>query len=231
MYCANCGVQLADSEQRCPLCQTRAFHPDLTRENGEPLFPETIYTLNPIGTKLPQIIVTAVWLLPVLVVLLCDWQFNQAVTWSGYVVGALLLSYVSLVLPFWFKQPNPVIFVPCDFAAIAVYLLYIDLMTAGGWFLSFGLPVVAGLSLIVTAVITLLRYVKRGRLYTVGGAVLTLAGFIPVVEMLVCRTFESVEFIGWSLYPLVVLGLLGGLLIFLAISRPARETMERKFFF
>jgi hypothetical protein len=34
----------------------------------------------------------------------------------------------------------------------------------------------------------------------------------------------------WSLYPLTALVLLGGMLIFLAICRPARETMERKFF-
>jgi hypothetical protein len=31
-------------------------------------------------------------------------------------------------------------------------------------------------------------------------------------------------------YPVTTLVLIGGLLIFLAICRPARETMERKFF-
>ena len=32
MYCANCGVKLADSEKVCPLCKTVAYHPDIKRE-------------------------------------------------------------------------------------------------------------------------------------------------------------------------------------------------------
>ena len=27
MYCIKCGVELADSEKSCPLCQTPVFHP------------------------------------------------------------------------------------------------------------------------------------------------------------------------------------------------------------
>ena len=51
--------------------------------------------------------------------------------WSGFASGGILLLYVLTVLPLWFKRPNPVIFVPVDFAAIILYLLYIDLATGG----------------------------------------------------------------------------------------------------
>jgi hypothetical protein len=51
-----------------------------------------------------------------------------------------------------------------------------------------------------------------------------------LAEFLSVITFGLDRFFGWSFYPLVVAGLLGGLLIFLAICRPARETMERKIF-
>ena len=63
-------------------------------------------------------ILTALFLIPILVVPLCDIQLNGDVTWSGYVTGALLLSYVMLILPLLFRKPNFVIFIPCDFAAI-----------------------------------------------------------------------------------------------------------------
>jgi hypothetical protein len=36
--------------------------------------------------------------------------------------------------------------------------------------------------------------------------------------------------VGWSFYPLIVLVLFGGMLLFLAANGKARETMERKFF-
>ena len=51
-----------------------------------------------------------------------------------------------------------------------------------------------------------------------------------LIEFLLKHTFGT-AFIGWSLYPLTALVLLGGFLIFLGICRPAREAMERKVFF
>ena len=51
-----------------------------------------------------------------------------------------------------------------------------------------------------------------------------------VMELLLGITFDKLLFIGWSWYPLIALVLLGGMLIFLAICRPAREKMERRFF-
>ena len=39
MYCINCGVKLADTEEKCPLCATVVYHPDLDRETAEPLYP------------------------------------------------------------------------------------------------------------------------------------------------------------------------------------------------
>jgi hypothetical protein len=43
-------------------------------------------------------------------------------------------------------------------------------------------------------------------------------------------TFPQLPFAGWCWYPLIAMVLIGGMLIFLAISSRARETMERKFF-
>ena len=51
-----------------------------------------------------------------------------------------------------------------------------------------------------------------------------------MIELLIDITFD-VAFIGWAFYPLIALALLGGALIYLAINRTARETMERKLFF
>ncbi len=230
MYCVNCGVKLADSEKQCPLCGVMAFHPDIDRGEGEPLFPREQYPAPQINSRAALIVVTTLFLLPILITLLCDLQINGAVTWSGYVTGALVTGYVALVLPGWFRKPNPVIFVPCAFAAAGLYVLYIDLCTGGGWFLSFAFPVIGTVGLIVTAVVTLVKYVRRGYLYIFGGANIALGLFMPLMEFLLMITFDLPQFLSWSLYPLIALVLLGLMLIVLAISRPARETMSRKFF-
>lgn len=230
MYCIQCGVRLADSETQCPLCRTVVFHPDIPPKEAAPLYPRSRYPAPQVNSRALQIVLTTLFLIPALITMLCDLHISGSITWSGYVIGALVLGYVMLVLPLWFRKPNPVIFVPCSFAALGLYLLYIDLYTHGGWFLSFGLPVVGFVGTVVTAVVTLCRYVRRGYLYIFGGALATLGAFMPLMGFLVNVTFFVPRFAFWSVYPAVALLLLGGTLIFLAICRPARETMHRKLF-
>ncbi len=231
MYCVKCGVKLADSEKKCPLCATIVFHPDLEMPNGEHLYPADRYPMpQQMNRRSVLTVLTTLFLIPLLITVLVDGQINRAITWSGYVIGALVVGYVSFVLPFWFRRPNPVVFVPVAFATLGVYLLYISLATHGGWFLSLAFPLVGGFGLIVTAVVTLLRYVRRGKFFIFGGAFVLIGAMMPLMEFLIDYTFSHMRFVGWSAYPLVVLVVLGGMFIFLGISRPARETMERKLF-
>lgn len=231
MYCIKCGVKLAASEKKCPLCGTVPYHPDIPRETGDPLYPADRYPAETVRPKVLQGALLILFLLPMVITLLVDLQVHGTVSWSGHVVGALVLSYLIICLPMWFRRPNPVIFVPCDFAAVILYLLYIDLFAGGNWFLSFAFPVAGGIGIIVTAVVTLMRYVRRGKLYILGGATMALGAFMLLVEFLLVITFEDYFFVGWSLYPLAVLFLLGALMIYLAIDRSAREIVERKLFF
>lgn len=229
MYCVKCGVALAASESKCPLCGTAVFHPEVSREAGEPLYPKDRIPAAEVHPKVLPVVVMILFVLPLLITLLSDLRINSTVTWSGFVIGGLLVGYVCVGLPCWFRKPNPVIFVPCGFAAATLYLLYIDLATGGSWFLSLAFPVTGGVGIIVTAVVTLLRYVHRGRLYILGGATMALGGMVMLIEFLICLTFDR-GFVGWSLYSLVTALLLGGLMIYLAINKAARETMERKLF-
>ena len=230
MYCVQCGVKLADTESRCPLCGTRVFHPDIFREEGEPLYPVQKYPKAIKRNFVLQVLLTAACLLPFIIVMLCDMQFNREITWSGYVMGALALGYITVILPSWFKNPSPAVFTPCTFAAAAIYLWYINFATNGSWFWSFGLPVVACLAAIAIPAFTLLYYLKRGKLFVFGGASIALGAFMVLMEALMVATFDGLYFKGWSLYPLISLAFIGGILIFLGAYRPARESMERLFF-
>ena len=140
MYCIKCGVRLSDTEKNCPLCATRCYHPDLPRPSATPLYPVNHQPhFSPTGAMSA---ITVLFLIPLLICLLCDLRINSAVTWSGYVMGAIVLIYEIFFLPGWFRKPNPVIFVPCGFAAVALYLLYINFYTGGTWFLPFAFPLV-----------------------------------------------------------------------------------------
>ena len=230
MYCAKCGVKLAETEAFCPLCQTRAYHPDLPPQAAEPAYPRGKYPARQPRSFVTQVVLTELFLLPIIVVLLVDLQFNGAVTWAGFVMGGLMLSYVALVLPLWFRRPNPVVFVPCGFVALALYLYYINSHLGGGWYWTFALPLTGGVCAIITAVVALVKYVKKGLLFIFGGAAIALGGILLLSEFLLKMTLMLDRFVGWSLYPLTALTLLGGFLIYLGINRNAREMMERKLF-
>lgn len=230
MYCVKCGVKLADTENICPLCGTKAYHPDIIKGEGNNIFPKRKYPSAEEQTLGLPIFLTAVFLVPLLTVLVCDLRFSGAITWSGIVSGALMMIYLVAVLPLWFKNPHPMIFVPCSFGAVGLYLLYLNCFTDGKWFLSFAFPLLGCIAAIVITVLVLLRYVRRGKLYIFGGAFIATGGMMLLMEFLMGITFANVDFIGWSFYPLVSFALIGCILIFLGICRPAREAMERKFF-
>lgn len=230
MYCIKCGVQLADTEKKCPLCNTVVCHPDFENKSEHTLYPSNKLPQNTYGSKTLNGAVIILFLIPLFVCFAADLRLDGRIEWFGYAAGALLLAYVAFALPMWFRKPNPAIFVPCDFAAIGGYLLYINLSTGGEWFLSFALPVTAGLCLITCTVVTLLYYLRKGRLYIIGSAFIALGVFMLLVEFLMTTTFDLC-FVGWAIYPLIVLTLLGSLLIYFAINSSARERMERKLFF
>ena len=112
MYCIKCGVELADSEKKCPLCGTVVFNPELSRPDGEPQYPR-MPAAHPekVNHSGIMFVVTMLFLLPIVTSLLCDWQINGEIIWSGYGVGAVVLLYTLVVLPLWFRHPNPVIFI------------------------------------------------------------------------------------------------------------------------
>jgi len=230
MYCINCGVQLAAGQEKCPLCGTVPYHPDIVPKSVAPLYPKRTIPVAATNSGAVNGTILALLILPLLITLLIDLHSDRRLNWFGFVAGALVLAYVVFALPRWFRRPNPIVFVPCGFAAAALYLLYIDLATGGGWFMSFALPVTAVSALIASAVVTLLCCLRRGRLYIFGGALMALGALTLLIEFLLTVTFDM-RFAGWSVYPLTALVLLGGWLLFLAVNSTARARVERKLFF
>lgn len=230
MYCVKCGVRLADTEKKCPLCETTVYHPELSREEAQPLYPTAKMPKARAGARGLCVVVLFLFAVPLILSLFADIQIDGTIDWFGFVAGGLAVLYVLAALPMWFRAPNPVIFVPCDFAAVTAYLLYIDLATEGKWFLSFAFPVMGILCLIACSVVTLWRYLRKGKLYVLGGAFMAVGALMLLIEFLLSITFD-LPMVWWSIYPLVGMAAIGGLLIYLAIDSDAREMMERKLFF
>lgn len=229
-YCIKCGVELASSEKECPLCHTAVIHPEIKSGDGETLYPRINQPKERVSNGGLLFIITVMYICPAIIVALCDLKINSVFTWSGFVISALMLVYIIVVLPIWFKKPNPVIFTPIDFSAIALFLFYINYHTNGNWFLSLALPITVASCLIVTAVVTLVKYLKKGYLYIFGGAIIAIGGLTMLIELMINVTFSLSEYYFWSLFSFIPCFLLGMALIVIAICKPLKESLKQKFF-
>ena len=231
MYCIKCGVELAGGQSVCPVCQTKVYHPDLPVEDALPTYPQKEFQSEEFNPRGVLFVITILAALVIGLVVGFELSLHHAVGWSGYVAGGILLAYLVVILPGWFKHPNPVIFVPCDFAAIALLLFYINLRVEGDWYFKFALPVTVGAAVICCSVSILTYYLKRGRLYIAGGAIIATGAYSIFIEMCLHAAFAIHDKLVWSLYPATAFALIGMMLIVIAIVRPLKEQLYKIFAF
>ena len=229
MYCIKCGVELSSSQTLCPLCGTKVSHPDFHPE-GSPTYPKTEFQSEEFNRKGIMFVITILFGLALILPVIFDFSLFGTITWSGYVSGGVMLTYIVAILPIWFKNANPGIFVPCDFAASALYLIYINLRTGGDWFLPLAFPVSIYFGLVITAIVTLDRYLLRGKLYIAGGGLIAIGVGCSLIEFCIYIAFGIVSTVHWSLYPLITLFTLGLMLIIIAIVKPLKESLKKFFY-
>ena len=229
MYCVKCGAKLSDGQTLCPLCETRVYHPDidLKEENTYPKIPFESEEFNRKGLMFA---ITMIFLIPLILPIILELSWRSHITWSGIVAGGSLIFYVGFVLPFWFKKPNPVIFLPSAMTLSVLLLHFICYMTDGNWFMSFAFPVAGSLAIICSAATAVLYYVKKGCLYTIGGTLIALGIWSVLLEYDIRTTFHYITPFYWSLAPLTVLSVMGMMLIVIAIVKPLKESLKRFFF-
>lgn len=228
MYCMNCGVKLGPAEEKCPLCGLRAYHPDLPKQEGTPLYPRRWEAPKPERTGW-RFLLTVFFCVAAASCLLVDLLLGGGITWSGFVLSALGAGYVIFVLPLWFARPNVMVFLPLDFLAVGLMLLYMDLITSGGWFMTFAFPVVGLYAVLVIGFAALVKYVRKGYFFQLGAACIAFGCSAMLLELFLSITFGTQMF-RWSLYPTAV-GSTAGLFWLLAgIIRPLGDAIKKRTF-
>ena len=233
MYCIKCGVELGDSEEKCPLCGLIPYHPELSKNRkvkNKP-YPDTIAKPQR-SFKRVSVMLMVSWLTAILLLtlMLVDYSLNHDMMWSKYVMISIVLFYILVFLPQWFKRPNSVVFVSIDMIAITGFLALICLFVKGSWFFTFALPMMIFATVISVGVVTLIKYVRKGYLYIAGGSFILLGIAMVVMEILINITFNIKNYLVWSYIPLIILALTGLFFIVVAIVKPFREALYKIFF-
>lgn len=135
MYCSKCGRQLPDGTVNCPNCDPIVVNPEPQAQQKAPLFKAPGK-----GSKSYAALFTALLVFPATICTAIDLAFDRYDYWFGYVVGALLVTWVIAVLPVLRITPPFVTALIC-FGAIVSYVFYIVHKTGHFmWLSKFALP-------------------------------------------------------------------------------------------
>ena len=93
MYCIKCGVKLADTEKKCPLCGTSVYHPDFANRKELPLYPEGKLPESIPNSKVLCGVLVILFMLPLVICFFADILCNGLFDWFGFVAGGLLVGY------------------------------------------------------------------------------------------------------------------------------------------
>ena len=231
MYCVYCGVKLQDGVKECPLCRTPVAIAQAPGTEGKPLYSD----------RLPEKeqrhgIVLVVWLVTTVMIALClgclifCLRIHGEAAWSGYVLTAAALIWVTLLFPLLFRRYRPMIFLPVDFACLAAFLLYICVKNGENWFLPFAFPV-TGIACVLTLLgVTIFRYIRQGRLRLLGLYLVLIGASFMLIEFFGHITFGTPMWV-WSLYCVCGFGALGLFLFIATLIPPLHAHLRKTFFF
>jgi hypothetical protein len=231
-YCVNCGVELANSEKKCPLCQTKVYNPNepIKKDIKTPYPPFHPHNTQKVSKSSIINILTILFLLPVALCIICDLSINRTILWSGYVICSFALLYIFIVPPIASKKVNPVVALCFDGAALLAFLFFIEQVTGGSWFIPFAMPVTVYFSAAVALITFFALYTKMPGLIITSIVFILIGAFCVFVEVLINTAFHARDHLAWSLYPFVTFCILGGAMIYIYFNKPLREKLERKFF-
>ncbi len=232
-YCVNCGVELADSEKHCPLCQTDVINPNAPwQEPAERPYSRHVDTmLRRIDRRYFAALTALLLSIPCIITVLLDILTGGGLTWAAYVIGAVAVIYVVVLLPFFFRKYHAVIFLGADCAAVLLYLLFIETMNGGSWFMPLGLPLTVSASVCMLALALLFTKRKLSVIIKTGALLIAVGVFVVAAEVFISLdTYHAVQF-AWSFYALIPCAVLGAAAFVLEHRQNFKERVRRRLFY
>ena len=232
-YCVNCGVKLATSEKKCPLCNTEVINPNETeQEKKESLYSHKYeeYPMRRLNVNYLTQIILSVIAVGVVVQTLCNFLISFRISWSLYAIGAFGLL-VCFALPILTKIKSPYISTMIDVVVLALYIYMIAVKTNGElWYFEFYLPLHLLSSIYVFCMVIFLRKKRRNYFRAGGISLLFVSLLLILIELLLDIFIVGKVYLIWSLCCAPLLIAIAVLLLVIAANPKLREEMSRRLY-
>lgn len=231
-YCVHCGVELAPSEKKCPLCLTPVVNPNGEPGAAERPYPEHLETVNShidhrYGARLAALFL----MIPLAAVLICDLAISRRISWSAYVLGAGACVCCWVILPFYLEIRKPYLYIAVDILSTAAYLALIAWSVRGmGWYTAIALPLTFLVGLSAMLCVFIGRRRKMPILHKFSDMVLVGAVALVGLEALIDRYALHKLALEWSLYALVSLAAFSAIFRVIEKNPKLKANIERRLY-
>lgn len=231
-YCVNCGVELNESEIKCPLCGTPVINPNQALGQD----PHYVYPsrMDEPGKKMEQrwtiLLLSITLALPSSVCLICDFITSHSFGWSLYVLGALCTLWVMIVPPYMLKRHRLLWSIALDTIAIGIFLFWINRMATPdkNWFVPLALPILALAGVLFFCLALLFQKVALTKLYRLAICFLALGMGLVMLEMLLDHYHHQQLTLTWSWMVLVPCAMLAVLYVVIERKIGLKQDLRRR---
>lgn len=227
-YCVNCGVELAPSEIKCPLCGVEVINPaqPVVENPWQPYPHRDDPRIAQTNRRFIAAMITIALAFPMAICLAIDYTYSGQLGWSLYVAGALAMLWFWLAPSFLYNKPRFVLVMLPVSGSLLGFLYLIEYLTVSKsrWFISLAMPLVLLLTLLASAVTLLARRnIIRG--FAIPASIFIATGLMSAgTDLLVTFYSENHWLMTWSWF--VLLPCLAVAAIFLFIARRQKVRTE-----
>ena len=199
-YCTNCGVELDEDLNSCPLCGFTVGNTNITEtKDKSEYYPSDIILLHKKETR------RHVWELSgiisfsgITVCTIVDFVIHKSLSWSLFADTSILASWICLTLILLAFRKYFII-IPGLLITILTMLFLFDLFSPPvNWFYGIGLPVTIAMFVAVSIIILLWKVAHFRGFNILAIAFFVLSGFCIVAEVFIDKYLSDVVDIRWS---------------------------------
>ena len=224
--CKNCGVDLGEGNERCPLCDLSDYKAKKVSS------PANLFRLSRIeNTRHLFEIIMLLLVSGVIITIAIDAVFGKGMNWS--LVTTTCLGYLIFMLSgIYLSRGRPYHIITVATIATLIFLWLIDILTGNkGWFMVLAAPLAVSAGLLTAAVIYLNTFSRYKGLNILATILVAIAIFTIITEYLTDRYLTSVSKPQWSVVTAASLIIIAGIFIFIHYRLKRGRSLGRLFHF
>ncbi len=222
--CKNCGVDLGEGNEKCPLCEPSE------RQEKRVASPADLFRVSRIQNKRHMYEITMLLLISgVIITIAIDAVFGKGMSWS--LATTTSIGYlIAMVSGTYLLRQRPYLMIAVTAAATLVFLWLLDHFTgANGWFMTVACPMAVSAALLTASVIFLNSLSRYRGLNLLATILVALALFTIITEFLIDRLLTSVFTPQWSVVTAASLFIIAMIFIFIHYRLKRGRSLGRLF--